>query len=202
MARVITSSDLQATPPTVAPGGAVTLALEVSPAVDGPATMVVERFDPLVGWLYHSTLRPAARGGRAAVGFRPPSVGRWRVTGSFDGTRRAAPSEGGTAHFRVEEPLTAAALVARASVCQPVVNPYAGTRYEGVDLTRIRAEGVRCSTARRVARRAHRKALAASPDENGIVRVSWRGWSVRGDLKPESDRYVARKGDRRVRWRF
>ena len=69
-------------------------------------------------------------------------------------------------------------------------------------IARIRAEGVRCSTARRVARRGHRKALAATPDLNGIVRVRWNGWRVRGDLKPEHDRYVARKGERRVRWRF
>jgi hypothetical protein len=104
--------------------------------------------------------------------------------------------------------LTAVALVvlapsaAHAAACKPVENPYPGTRYEGVDLTRIRAEGVRCSTARRVARKGHHKALAAVPDANGVVRVRWRGWRVRGDLKPDSDRYVARKGERRVRWRF
>ena len=51
--------------------------------------------------------RVPARGERRAarIAFRPPSVGRWRVTGSYLGTRRAAPSEGGTAHFNVEEPL-------------------------------------------------------------------------------------------------
>ena len=184
LARTITRSDMQVTPSTVAPGGSVALALEVSPAVDGPTTMVVERFDPLAGWLFHAKLRPEVRGGRAAVGFRPPSVGRWRVTGSFDGTRRAAPSEGGTAHFRVEEPLAAVALASsEVAACKPVENPYAGTRYDGVDLTRIRAEGVRCSTARRVARRAHRKALAAVPDANGIVRVRWR--SLAGASGPE-----------------
>ena len=42
---------------------------------------------------------------------------------------------------------------AQAAACKPVENPYPGTRYEGVDLTRIRGDGVRCSTARRVARR-------------------------------------------------
>jgi hypothetical protein len=83
----------------------VSLELRVTPAVDGPATMRVERFDPLVGWLFHTTFRPAVRAGRAAVSFRPPEVGRWRITGEFNGTRRAAPSEGGTAHVRVEEPL-------------------------------------------------------------------------------------------------
>jgi hypothetical protein len=104
--------------------------------------------------------------------------------------------------------LTAVALVAlappaaQAKACKPVENPYPGTRYEGVDLTRIRAEGVRCSTARRVARRGHWKALAATASSDGIVRVRWRGWRVRGDLKPDHDRYVARKGERRVRWRF
>ena len=95
LARVITRSQMRVdggSSATIAPGGSVGLALEVTPAVDGPATMTVERFDPLAGWLFHSTLRPPARSGRAAVGFRPPAVGRWRVTGSFDGTRRAAPS--------------------------------------------------------------------------------------------------------------
>jgi hypothetical protein len=105
LARVITRADMSADRNTVAPGGTVGLELQVTPDVDGPVTMRVERFDPLVGWLFHSTLRPAARGGRAAVGFAPPAVGRWRITGSFDGTRRAAPSEGGTVVVRVEEPL-------------------------------------------------------------------------------------------------
>ena len=105
LARVITRSDMRVEGGAIAPGGSVGFALDVSPAVDGPTTMLVERFDPLVGWLFHTTLRPGARSGRAAVSFRPPAVGRWRVTGSYDGTRRAAPSEGGTVRFRVEEPL-------------------------------------------------------------------------------------------------
>jgi hypothetical protein len=109
LARVITRSQMLVeggSSAVVGPGASVGLALEVTPAaVDGPATMRVERFDPLAGWLFHTTLRPAVRGGRAAVGFRPPAVGRWRVTGSFDGSRRAAPSEGGTVRIRVEEPL-------------------------------------------------------------------------------------------------
>jgi hypothetical protein len=86
--------------------------------------------------------------------------------------------------------------------CAPVRNPYPGTRYDGVDLTRIRAEHVSCATARRVARRAHRKALGTPPSADGIRRFRWHGWRVRGDLRPEHDRYVARKGERRVRWRF
>ena len=104
--------------------------------------------------------------------------------------------------------LAAVALVAlvpaaaQAKACKPVKNPYPGTRYEGIDLTRIRAEGVGCSTARRVARKAHYKALGLTPPPDGIRRFRWHGWRVRGDLRPDIDRYVARKGDRRVRWRF
>jgi hypothetical protein len=105
LARVITRSDMSVSSGTVPPGAAVSLELHVTPAVDGPATMRVERFDPLAGWLFHTTFRPDVRAGRAAVSFRPPAVGRWRVTGSFEGTRRAAPSDGGTAHVKVEEPL-------------------------------------------------------------------------------------------------
>jgi hypothetical protein len=108
LARVITRSQMLAgggSSTTVSPGASVGLELQVTPAVDGPATMRVERFDPLAGWLFHATFRPAVRGGRAAVSFRPPAVGRWRVTGSFEGTRRASPSEGGTARMNVEEPL-------------------------------------------------------------------------------------------------
>ena len=48
---------------------------------------------------------------------------------------------------------------ASAKSCADVANPYPGTRYEGVDLTRITAAGVTCTTARRVARGAHRRAL-------------------------------------------
>jgi hypothetical protein len=91
---------------TVAPGRTVTLEVRVTPSVEGPATLVIERHDPLSGWLFHSAHRLTVRGGRATVAFRPPSVGRWRVTGVYTGTRHAAPSDGGTATFKVAEPLT------------------------------------------------------------------------------------------------
>ena len=85
--------------------------------------------------------------------------------------------------------------------CKPVLDPYPGTRYAGVDLTRIRTSGGSCETARRVARSAHRKALRTTP--TGVFRrFTWRGWAVTGDLRPDRDRYVARKDGRQVRWRF
>jgi hypothetical protein len=99
----------------------------------------------------------------------------------------------------------AAAPVAKhasARACAPVVNPYPGTRYEGVDLRRIRATRVSCRTARRVARRAHRRALSLPPPLTGVRRFTWHGWRVTGDLRGSPDRYVAKKGRKRVSWRF
>jgi hypothetical protein len=86
--------------------------------------------------------------------------------------------------------------------CRPVVDPYPGTRYEGVDLRGIRATGVSCPRARRVARGAHRKALGLTPPPSGVRRFTWKGWRVTGDLRGASDRYVARRDGRQVRWRF
>jgi len=90
---------------TVPPGAGVTLDLAVRPAVSGPARLVIERFDPLAGWLFHSSPRPSVVAGHARLSFTPPSVGRWRVSGEFLGSRRAAPSEGGTVRVTAEEPL-------------------------------------------------------------------------------------------------
>jgi len=86
--------------------------------------------------------------------------------------------------------------------CSPVMNPYSGTRYEGVDLRRIRATGLPCRSARRVARGAHRKALGLGVPASGVRRFSWKGWRVTGDLRYSSDRYVATRDGKRVSWRF
>jgi hypothetical protein len=97
---------------------------------------------------------------------------------------------------------TAALADASLRACKPVLDPYPGTRYAGVDLTRIRiSAGSSCETARRVARRAHRMALRTAPTGR-YRRFTWNGWAVTGDLRPDHDRYVARKDGRQVRWRF
>jgi hypothetical protein len=96
---------------------------------------------------------------------------------------------------------TVAVETASARSCRPVVNPYPDTRYEGTDLRRIRATGVSCRVARRVARRVHRKALGLTPS-GPVRRFTWRGWRVRGDLRGDNDRYLARRGGDRVRWIF
>ena len=85
--------------------------------------------------------------------------------------------------------------------CKPVLDPYPHTRYAGVDLTRIRTSTRSCETARNVARGAHRKALKR-PATGRYRRFMWHGWSVTGDLRPDRDRYVARRNGRQVRWRF
>ena len=94
-----------------------------------------------------------------------------------------------------------AAADAALRACKPVLDPYPGTRYDGVDLTRIRTSARSCVTARRVARRAHRKALRITPTGR-YRRFTWHGWKVTGDLRPDHDRYVARRDGRQVRWRF
>ena len=91
--------------PTLAPGQTASLSLGVTPTVDGRATLLVERYDPIEGWLYFVTYRVRVAGTAATVAFRPPFVGRWRVTGTYDGTRTSSPSSGGTARFDVLEPL-------------------------------------------------------------------------------------------------
>src|SRR6266540_4545474 len=61
-----------------------------------------------------------------------------------------------------------AAPAATTRSCGSVKDPYPGTRYAGVDLSHITAKGVSCTTARRVARRAHKKALGLTPPPSGI----------------------------------
>ena len=94
------------------------------------------------------------------------------------------------------------AHAASSRACDPIVNPYPGTRYEGEDLRRIRTVGTSCTTARRVVRGAHRKALGMTPPPSGVRRFTWNGWRVTGNLRGSTDTYVATRGGKRVRWVF
>jgi hypothetical protein len=97
-------------------------------------------------------------------------------------------------------PATADAAFKR---CRPVTNVFEGSRYEGSDLYRIRAQGVSCKTARRVVRRGTYKAVAGTPNPSGYVRVRYRRWFILDDLRGSVDRFSARAGGRkRVRWLF
>jgi hypothetical protein len=102
--RTITKSKIQVNGKRgaqVAPGTTVRVAVVTSPAVSGPVTITVERFDPLSGWQF---LRRYHSGG-GTIAFTPPAVGKYRFSASFDGTRGAAPSNTGTARLTVAGPL-------------------------------------------------------------------------------------------------
>jgi hypothetical protein len=87
--------------------------------------------------------------------------------------------------------------------CRPVVNIFDGTRYAGSDLYSIRAEGVSCKTARRVALKGTYRGVAGVPGPNGRVVVSYRRWLVTGDLRGDEDHYKAQaSSSKRVRWIF
>jgi hypothetical protein len=108
LARTITRSTMLvdgARSATVAPGETVALTLRVLPEASGRASILVERYDPIAGWLFHSRYNPRVSGTAATVAFRPPFVGRWRASGEYEGTRVTSPSPGGTVRFRVLEPL-------------------------------------------------------------------------------------------------
>jgi hypothetical protein len=47
-----------------------------------------------------------------------------------------------------------------------------------------------------------RRALDIGISQGPVVRFSWDGWHVVGDLRPDDDPYVATRGTKRVRWRF
>ncbi len=91
---------------TVSPGSSARLTVRVSPGVDGPARLRLQRFDPIDGWQFARTYRVMVRSGNAQVSFRPSGVGRYRLYGEFRGTRIAADSEDfSPARLRVQTPL-------------------------------------------------------------------------------------------------
>lgn len=87
-----------------APGRTVRIAVHITPAVAGPVRITIERFDPLAGWQFSRRLSAVASGGTASVAFTPPSVGRWRASAEYRGTRLAAPSDTGLARLLVASP--------------------------------------------------------------------------------------------------
>ena len=76
-------------------GTSATISVRVRPAVSGPVTLVVQRFDPLAGWLFSSQRSIRASKGRAKLSYVAPAVGRWRVRATFIGTIGAGPSVSG-----------------------------------------------------------------------------------------------------------
>ncbi len=90
---------------TTRPGAPARLRLRVRPAVTGPGEATVERFDPVSGWQFLRTYRLPVSKGRSMVVLRPGSVGRYRASGTFLGTRSAAPDATRFTYLRVQRPL-------------------------------------------------------------------------------------------------
>jgi hypothetical protein len=90
---------------TIRPRATARLTLRVRPAVVGPSLITVERFDPIAGWQFLRTFAPTVHHGSATVRFRPPSIGRYRASAEYLGSRDAAPSSTGLARLLVQGPL-------------------------------------------------------------------------------------------------
>lgn len=75
-----------------APGQPTPVEVTVSPAVSGPVTAEIQRFDPVFGWQFYRWVTGYAAGGTASLPFEPPTIGRWRVTARYGGSRTASPS--------------------------------------------------------------------------------------------------------------
>jgi hypothetical protein len=82
-------------------GSPVTLSTSVTPAASGPIRIVIERRDPLAGWLFADQLDLRAAADGRATGTFVPTGGRYRARAEFRGTRDAAASTSRYVRFRV-----------------------------------------------------------------------------------------------------
>lgn len=89
----------------IAPGRTIRVDARLTPAVDGPVTIELQRFEPVERWQFYRTYHVHAVNGLAEIQFLPPHIGRWRAWVSYDGTRTASPATGGPAQALVAEPL-------------------------------------------------------------------------------------------------
>jgi hypothetical protein len=108
--------------------------------------------------------------------------------------------------------IAAAAALAAASpasaqphACRPIYNLafLEGSRLEGADIVHIRADRVRCRTARRVAYAATKRGIYLGAFVlHYRVRVAGYRWRVDRNLSGAIDRYRGRTGSRTVSWRL
>lgn len=106
LVREITSTALKISGSPTAkarPGQSVVLDARTSPTPGGGVVRVqINRFDPLEGWQFYRRIRVrVGSGGVAAVGWTPPSVGRWQVRATYRGTRKSSPSRSNVARLLV-----------------------------------------------------------------------------------------------------
>lgn len=99
--RTITSTSIAFSAQHAAPGEALTIDVHVTPAVSGPVSVQIERFDPVFGWQFYREAYTFASSGVASVPFTPPAVGRWRAKANYLGSRTASPSAVGHTYLVV-----------------------------------------------------------------------------------------------------
>jgi hypothetical protein len=99
--RTITSASISFSAARASAGQPLAIDVEVSPAVSGPVSVQIERFDPVFGWQFFSEAHVFADAGLASVPFTPPAVGLWRAKADYEGSLTASPSEVGHAYVLV-----------------------------------------------------------------------------------------------------
>jgi hypothetical protein len=99
--RTITSTSVSFSDSKAAPGAALGIDVKVSPAVSGPVSLVIERFDPVFGWQFYREAHAFVSGGIASVPFTAPAVGQWRANATYEGSSTASPSAVGFTYLLV-----------------------------------------------------------------------------------------------------
>jgi len=90
------------------PGDAVSVAVAVSSNANGPASVEIDRFDPISGWQYNRTVTVHVTNGVGTFTFDPPSTGQWLMRASFLGSHGFSPSESRAARVLSAGPLSEA----------------------------------------------------------------------------------------------
>jgi hypothetical protein len=99
--RTITSTSVFFEPAHAAQGQGVGIDVRVKPAVSGPVTVDIQRFDPVFGWQFYRQVQAQVSQGSASIAFTPPALGRWRANASYAGSRTASASAVGFAYLLV-----------------------------------------------------------------------------------------------------
>jgi hypothetical protein len=99
--RTITSTSLSFSSNRAAPGQGVGIGVKVVPAASGPATVEVERLDPVFGWQFYRQVSALVSEGVASIAFVFPTIGEWRAKATYEGSRTSSPSAVGFSYLQV-----------------------------------------------------------------------------------------------------
>jgi hypothetical protein len=82
--------------------------VSVSAGADGPATVEIDRFDPVSGYQFNRMVRVRVHDGVGSFTFTPPSVGQWAMHADFLGSHGFSPSESRSSRVLSAGPLSQA----------------------------------------------------------------------------------------------